>query len=162
MKNFHFGENLRMMRNYRGYTQEAMAKDLSMSQGTYSKIEYTNDLPDIEMINKLAEILSFRPKDLISTNWYADEFNGIGKTNRTIAVLNLRGQIGYIILLLAAWWDMSWGFIDGAELKSLDSKLLWSTILGLGVFFFHYFSVMQVDVTVQNGRFFSEDGKFKK
>lgn len=29
MKNFHFGENLRMMRNYRGYTQEAMAKDLT-------------------------------------------------------------------------------------------------------------------------------------
>jgi transcriptional regulator with XRE-family HTH domain len=157
MKNFHFGENLRMMRNYRGYTQEAMAKDLSMSQGTYSKIEYSNDLPDIEMINKLAEILSFRPKDLISTSWYADEFNGIVKTNRTIAILNHRGQISYIILLLSAWWDMSRGFIDGAELKSLDSKLLWSAILGLGVFFFYYFSVMRVELKVQNGQFLGED-----
>lgn len=157
MKNFHFGENLRMMRNYRGYTQEAMAKDLSMSQGTYSKIEYNADQPENEMINKLAEILSFRPKDLISTSWYADEFNGIGKTNRTIAILNRRGQIGYIILLLAAWWDMSRGVIDGAELKSLDSKLLWSTILGLGVFFFHYFSVIRVEVKVHNGQFSGED-----
>lgn len=157
MKNFHFGENLRMMRNYRGYTQEAMAKDLSMSQGTYSKIEYSNDLPDIEMINKLAEILDFRPKDLISTSWYADEFNGIGKTNRTIAILNRRGQIGYIILLLAAWWDMSRGFIDGAKIESIDMKLLCGTIIGLGVFFFYYFSVLRVEVKVQNGQFSGED-----
>lgn len=151
-----------MMRNYRGYTQEAMAKDLNMSQGTYSKIEYSKDMQDIEMIDKLAEILKFSPKDLISTNWYADEFNGFGKTNRTIAILNRRGQIGYIFLLLVAWSDMSYGVIDGAELKSLDLKLLWSTILGLGVFFFHYFSVKRVDVKVQNGRFFGEAKVFKK
>lgn len=159
MKNFHFGENLRMMRIYRGYTQEAMAKDLNMSQGTYSKIEYSKEMPDNEMIINLTEILRFRPKDLISANWYADEFelNGIGKTKRTIAVLKRPGQIGYIILLLAVWWDMSCGLIDGVELKSLDSKILGSAILGLGVFFFHYLSVIHLDVTVQNGRFFGED-----
>lgn len=157
MKNFHFGENLRMIRNYRGYTQESIAKDLCMSQGTYSKIEYSKVMPDIEMIHKLAEILKFRPKDLISTHWYADEFNGISKTNRTIAILNRRGQIGYIFLLLITWWEICSGMFSGAELTSLNSKLVWATILGLGVFFFHYFSFKQLDVIVQHERNAVED-----
>lgn len=149
MKNFHFGENLRMMRNYRGYTQEAMANGLDMAQGTYSKIEYSKDLPDTEMIGRLAEILKFEPDEFRSTSWYADQYNGSKKMNQTFTILKRYGQIGYIVLLFVAWLDMSMGFIDGAEIQSIDLKLLTSILIGAGVFCFHYYSVEEVEMSVE-------------
>lgn len=107
------------------------------------------------MIYRLAEILNFRPDDLISTNWYANEFNGIGK--RKITIINKIGHIGYIILLFSAWWDMSRGFNDGAKIETIDAKLFSAIIIGLGVTLFYNFSVTQVEVKVQNGQFSGED-----
>lgn len=149
MKNFHFGENLRMMRNYRGLTQEAMANGLDMAQGTYSKIEYSKDLPDNEMIGRLAEILQFEPDEFHSTSWYANQYNGAKKTNQTFTVLKRYGQIGYIVLLFVAWLDMSRGFIDGAKIQSMDVKLFAALVIGTGVFCFHYYSVKEVKMRVE-------------
>lgn len=157
MKSFHFGENLRMMRNFRGLTQEVMAKDLNMSQGTYSKIEYNQDLPEAEMICRLAEILQFEPDEFRSTSWYADQYNGSEKMNQTFMVLKRYGQIGYIVLLLVAWLDMSMGFIDGAEIQSIDLKLLTSMLIGAGVFCFHYYSVKEVEMSVEEEGDYGED-----
>ena len=127
-----------------------------MSQGTYSKIEYNQDLPETEMIGRLSDILKFEPDEFRSTSWYADQYNGSEKMNQTFMVLKRYRQIGYIVLLLVAWLDMSMGFIDGAEIQSIDEKLFTSILIGFGVFCFHYYSVKEVDVNIQNGQFFGE------
>jgi len=151
MKNFHFGENLRMMRIYRGYTQEAMAKDLNMSQGTYSKIEYSKEMPDNEMIINLTEILRFRPKDLISANWYAHAVNGDSKKNRrSVATISVVGQRAYAVLLAIGIWDSTLGAAAGTETESINIILLIGCYLGLGAFFLYHFTVKHVEMAIED------------
>lgn len=150
MKNFHFGDNLRMMRCYRGYSQEAMGNGLDMAQGTYSKIEYSKDLPETEMIGRLAEILQFGPDEFRSTSWYANQYNEFKRTSQTFTVLKWQGKIGYMVLLFVAWIDMSLGFINGAKIQTMDVKLLIACLIGLGVFLFHHFSVEQIKVSFRD------------
>lgn len=150
MKNFHFGDNLRMMRCYRGYSQEAMGNGLDMAQGTYSKIEYNKDLPETEMIGRLAEILKFSPDEFRSTDWYANQYNQFKRTSQTFTVLKRQGQIGYIVLLFVAWIDMCRGFIDGARIQTMEVKLLSACLIGIGVLLFHRFSVEQIKVSFRD------------
>ncbi len=66
MKNFNYGENLRIARQIKGISQEAMAWDLSISQSTYSRIESGKIIPDPLQAAKIEEILGVRPSDPIS------------------------------------------------------------------------------------------------
>lgn len=139
-----------MMRCYRGYSQEAMGNGLDMAQGTYSKIEYNKDLPETEMIGRLAEILQFGPDEFRSTDWYANQYNEFKRTSRTFTILKRQGQIGYIVLLFVAWIDMSRGIIDGARIQTMEVKLLIACLIGIGVLLFHRFSVEQIKVSFRD------------
>jgi transcriptional regulator with XRE-family HTH domain len=132
MKNFNFGENLRMIRIYKNVCQEGMATGLKISQASYSRIEGSRDLPDVQQINKIAETLEVKPKDLLSASWYAEAVNSSsGKTRETVAIISHKGQIAYGLLLAIAAWDSTFGAAAGAELESIDAKLFFGSIFSL-------------------------------
>ena len=151
MKNFNFGENLRMIRSYKNVCQEGMASSLNISQASYSRIEASPDSPELQVINKLADTLGVRPKDLVSANWYAKAVNGDSdKNKRKVATINHTGQVAYGILLAIAAWDATAGTAAGAETGSIDALLFIGTCMGLGAFFLYHFSVKHVELIVED------------
>jgi len=151
MKNFNFGENLRMIRSYKNVCQEGMATSLNISQASYSRIEASPDFPELAVINKLADTLGVRPKDLISVNWYAKAVNGGSEKNkRTVAKINHTGQVTYGILLAIAAWDSTSATAASAETESINALLFIGCCLGLGAFFLYHFTVKHVELIVDD------------
>lgn len=149
MKNFNFGENLRMIRNYKNVCQEGMATSLNISQASYSRIEASPDFPELQVINKLADTLGVRPKDLVSANWYAKAVNGDSdKNKRKVATINHTGQVAYGFLLAVAVWDSTSGTADGTETESINTLLFIGCCLGLAAFFLYHFTVKHVELIV--------------
>ena len=149
MKNFNFGENLRMIRSYKNVCQEGMATSLNISQASYSRIEASPDFPEIQVIKKLADALGVRPKDLLSANWYARAVHGdLDKDKRRVATINHTGQITYGILLAIAAWDSISGTATGTEKESINVLLVIGCCLGLGAFFLYYFTVKHLELIV--------------
>lgn len=125
MENFNFGENLRILRNYKNICQDGMVTRLNISQASYSRIKASRNTPDLQLINKLAEILDVKPKALISVSWYSHAVNGDSKKNRrSVATISVVGQIVYEVLLTIAIWDSTSGVVLGAETEAKDTKLL--------------------------------------
>ncbi|WP_276359602.1 helix-turn-helix transcriptional regulator [Daejeonella sp. H1SJ63] len=159
MKNFNFGENLRMIRIYRNVCQEGMATGLNISQASYSRIEASPDLPELQLINKLADTLGVRPKDLISANWYAQAVNGGSEKNkRTVATINHTGQVTYGILLATAAWDSTSGTASGAQMESINAILFIGSCIGLGAFFLYHFTVKHVKLIVEEDTLNAHEG----
>ena len=151
MKNFNFGENLRMIRSYKNVCQEGMASSLNISQASYSRIEVSPDFPEIAVINKLADTLGVRPKDLISANWYALAVSGGSEKNkRRVATISQTGQVGHGILLAIAAYDSTSGTASGAETESINAILMIGCCLGLGAFFLYHFTVKHVELIVED------------
>lgn len=151
MKNFNFGENLRMIRTYKNVCQEGVASGLKISQASYSRIEASRDLPELQVINQLAETLDVRPKDLLSANWYAEGENGGSEKNkRSVATINHTGQVAYGILLAIATRDSTSGAASGAQMESINALLLIGCCLGLGAFFLYHFTVKHVELIVED------------
>ena len=149
MKNFNFGENLRMIRSYKNVCQDGMAKGLKISQASYSRIEASRDLPEVQQINKIAETLEVKPKDLLSASWYAAAVNSSsGKTRESVAIISYKGQIAYGVLLAIAAWDSTFGTAAGAGLESKDTLVFTGGILFLIAFFLYYFTVKNVEVVL--------------
>ncbi|MDP3467061.1 MAG: helix-turn-helix transcriptional regulator [Daejeonella sp.] len=151
MKNFNFGENLRMLRIYKNVCQEGMAAGLNISQASYSRIETCPDVPQVQVINKLADTLGVAPKDLVSANWYAKAVNsGYGKNKRSVFLISKNGQKAYGFLLAVAAWDSTLGTADGAKIESMDFRLFLGSIFFLVAFFIYYFTVKQTDVNLED------------
>ena len=151
MKNFNFGENLRMIRIYKNVCQEGMAASLNISQASYSRIEASPDFPEVSVINKLADTLGVRPKDLISANWYALAVSGgSDKNRRKLATINHTGKVAYGLLLAIATWDSTSGTAAGAETESMNTLLFMGCCLGLGAFFLYHFTVKHVELVVDD------------
>ena len=151
MKNFNFGENLRMLRNYKNICQEGMASGLNISQASYSRIEASREFPELELINKIAEILEVRPKDLISANWYPQAVNGDSEQNKpTVTTISRTGQIAYAVLLATAAWDSTLGAAAGAEIESKDIILFIGSIIGMTVFFLYHFTVKHEKLRIED------------
>ena len=53
-----FGENLKMLRKQKGFSQEELAVRLHVVRQTISKWEKGLSIPDAEMLIRLAEILA--------------------------------------------------------------------------------------------------------
>ena len=60
------GENIRKIREVKGYSQEYMAGKLNISQRAYSSIESQNDKIDAVRLNAIAEILEVNALDILT------------------------------------------------------------------------------------------------
>lgn len=151
MKNFNFGENLRTIRNYKNVCQEGMSAGLKISQTSYSRIEASREVPEPQLIHKLAEVLDVRPEYLVSANWYAKALNnGSKKNKRTVFIINRNGQMIYAILLAVAALESTLGAADGAKIESLDARLFLGTLFYLAAFFLYNFTVKKTDLNVED------------
>lgn len=68
MNNHDFGRLLKVARQQKQLTQEKMASELMVTVSAISKWENGKNLPDMEMIPKIAEILSISIEDLYHPN----------------------------------------------------------------------------------------------
>ena len=89
-----FGENLKMLRKQKGFSQEELAARLHVVRQTISKWEKGLSIPDAEMLIRLAEILEVSVSELLgeklesepATNDIAEQLSRI---NEQLAVKNL-------------------------------------------------------------------------
>jgi len=63
---FEIGENIKKLREFRGYSQDYMAKELKVSQKTYSNIESDKGKVNKNQIKHIAEILEIDPVYLLT------------------------------------------------------------------------------------------------
>ena len=89
-------ENLMMLRNIHGYSQEELAEKIGISRQAYAKWESGKTIPDIEKCRQLAEVYGVTIDSLISET----ELDGKtvlpapkGKNIWGTVTLNERGQI---------------------------------------------------------------------
>ena len=92
-----FGENLKMLRKQKGFSQEELAVRLHVVRQTISKWEKGLSIPDAEMLIRLAEILEVSVIELLgeklesepATNDIAEQLYRI---NEQLAVKNRRSR----------------------------------------------------------------------
>lgn len=92
-----FGENLKMLRKQKGFSQEELAARLHVVRQTISKWEKGLSIPDAEMLICLAEILEVSVSELLGeklesepdTNDIAEQLSRI---NEQLAVKNRRSR----------------------------------------------------------------------
>jgi transcriptional regulator with XRE-family HTH domain len=65
MEKFHYGKNLRKIRESKGISQEAMGYQLNISQKTYSRKEHKAAIPGTEEVNATAKALGADPSELL-------------------------------------------------------------------------------------------------
>lgn len=63
---FKIGENIKKLREFRGYSQEYMAAELDISQRTYSSIESDTGKVSKQQIEHIARVLEIDPLKLLS------------------------------------------------------------------------------------------------
>ncbi|MEM9888803.1 MAG: helix-turn-helix transcriptional regulator [Bacteroidota bacterium] len=63
---FKIGENIRKIRELRGYSQDYMASQLDMSQRTYSNLEADKSKVDKDLLSNVANILEVDPIKLLT------------------------------------------------------------------------------------------------
>ncbi|MGF1925180.1 MAG: helix-turn-helix domain-containing protein, partial [Bacteroidia bacterium] len=66
MNDFNFGQNLRIVRQAKGITQDAMSMILGISQTTYSRTEKMAAVPDLDFVERIADVLEVEPSILLS------------------------------------------------------------------------------------------------
>lgn len=63
---FEIGENIKRLREFRGYSQEYMATELNVSQRTYGNIESDKGKVNKEQIDHIARVLEIDPVFLLT------------------------------------------------------------------------------------------------
>ena len=90
-------DNLAMLRNIHGFSQEELAEKINISRQAYAKWERGDTVPDVEKCSRLAEIYGVSIDSLVKT----EQAEGIGtippaprgKNIWGSVVINERGQI---------------------------------------------------------------------
>ncbi|SEQ08975.1 looped-hinge helix DNA binding domain-containing protein, AbrB family [Lachnospiraceae bacterium RM5] len=90
-------ENLIMLRNIHGFSQEEVAEKIEISRQAYAKWENGKTIPDIEKCSKLAELYGVTIDSLIKTEQLEDGRVILpppkGKNIWGSVVINERGQV---------------------------------------------------------------------
>lgn len=82
-------DNLAMLRNIHGFSQEQIAEKIGISRQAYAKWETGVTVPDIEKCSRLAAVYGVTVDELIKTR----EIEGIGKLPPAPAGKNIWGSV---------------------------------------------------------------------
>jgi putative transcriptional regulator len=84
-----FGDNLKILRKKKGYSQQTLAEQLHVVRQTISKWEKGTSVPDAEMLNRISELFEVSVNDLLG-NPIPDqeEKQDIGEVAKQLAILN--------------------------------------------------------------------------
>jgi transcriptional regulator with XRE-family HTH domain len=87
--NHMLGDNIKILRKNKGYSQETLAEQLHVVRQTISKWEKGTSVPDAEMLNRISELFEVPVSDLLGNPISAQEENQeIGEIAKQLAVLN--------------------------------------------------------------------------
>ena len=85
------GPKIRHFRQQKDYSQEYMARELGLTQTSYSKIEKNASETSLDRLRKIAEILEFKLEDVLSTsgsNFYMYENQHANAPNHGNIIIN--------------------------------------------------------------------------
>ena len=85
------GENIKILRKEKGYTQETLAERLNVVRQTISKWEKGISVPDAEMLNELSELFEVPVSKLLGSNINEEEAENNSKMDevaKQLAILN--------------------------------------------------------------------------
>ena len=126
-----YGEFLKSLRKEKGLTQEALADQIFVTSKTISRWETGRQLPDLEMLQKLAEFYSVDIRDMVAGEIIADKTSSeIEALKNTEAYTEKKGRLrrrkwwilaGVVCVLLAIF--IPWGIHRYVEReKGLDAE----------------------------------------
>lgn len=92
-----FGENLKILRKQKGFSQEELATRLHVVRQTISKWEKNLSVPDADTLIRLAEILEVPVSKLLGTkieseNVASDVAEQLSRINEQLAIKNRRSR----------------------------------------------------------------------
>ena len=90
-----FGENLKTLRNKKGYTQENLAIKINVVRQTVSKWEKGLSVPDADTLQKIAEVLEVNVSELLGASMVQSENKNevaeqLARINEQLAIKNRR------------------------------------------------------------------------
>ncbi|MES2653380.1 MAG: helix-turn-helix transcriptional regulator [Bacteroidota bacterium] len=103
MKDFHFGENLRLVRITKDISQKAMAHYLEISQPTYSRLESDQKVPNHAIVSGMAKVLGVQLAQLLPQSRLV---------YKAKAILDSPFGYIYIIVCFCALSPAAWGITD--------------------------------------------------
>ena len=141
MEDFNFGENLRIIRQAKGISQDAMAIGLGMSQSKYSKLERNSNVPALDLVKKIAHLLEIEPPILLSGRSLEDLVPKIDFERQAKAIMNTRTGIGFFWILVIpsinASYDVGNSFCLGLG-TSDEVRIVVRFITGFAAIIFAY------------------------
>ena len=107
------GENIRILRKNKGFTQEELAIKLNVVRQTVSKWEKGLSVPDAEMLQKIADTLEVDIKQLLGTEIEVEKNNNevveqLAKINEQLIIKNRRSKriwkiVGIILITVVVF-----------------------------------------------------------
>ena len=104
------GDNIKMLRKSRGFTQEELAVKLNVVRQTVSKWEKGFSVPDAEVLQKLADVLEVDIKQLLGAEIEVEKNNNevveqLAKINEQLIIKNRRSKriwktVGIIVITI--------------------------------------------------------------
>lgn len=140
MENFHFGKNLKRIREGKEIKQEVMATDLDMSQSTLSKIELESSVPNDKFVGQAAEYLDIPRQDLLPPSWLTEI------VKRKVYVLSGTGH-GFYIFFIAGFALEGIHDIPLWLERTVGEKILIGVVFILAAYALYRFTVRRVEIT---------------
>ena len=151
MHNFNFGENLRIVRQAKGISQEAMSIGLGISQSKYSKLERKDTVPDLDLVEKISKLLEVEPSLLLSGRELEDLIPKNGFEQHAKQIMNTTiGKVFFWLLVIPfinAAYDFGNGACEGFG-TSEEVKKVVRFMAGIAAITFAYYWMKRV----QKGR----------
>ena len=130
-----FGENLKTLRNKKGYTQENLAIKINVVRQTVSKWEKGLSVPDADTLQKIAEVLEVEVSELLgapivqseSKNEVAEQ---LARINEQLAIKNRRWKrfwkvvaiVLILIVVLNILGIMMFGYIKNDSETQIETE----------------------------------------
>ena len=141
MDNFNFGENLRIVRQAKGISQDAVGTGLNISQTSYSKVERSSNIPDLALVERIADLLKVDPSILLSGQKIEDLIPKVSFETKVSEVMNTTmGVFFYWIIsipFINAVYDTATGFCTAWETTE-ETRRLVGFISGVSTIIFSY------------------------
>lgn len=117
MNEFNFGENLRIIRQAKGISQEAMSIGLNISQAKYSRLERRHTIPSLDLVKKICIVLQEEPPLVLSGRRIQDLMPKAGFEQQAKDIMNTTEGVVFfwmlVIPFINAAYDMGHGFCEG-------------------------------------------------
>ncbi len=142
MEKFHFGNNLRKIREGKDTKQESLANEMNISQSKLSKIERKPYLPPNDLIHDLARHLKISPLEL-TPEWWGTELK-MKVHDSKVRIITPTGIVFFIVCFLNLVVEVCTSIISASQPPTIGRVLLCTAAL-VGFGLLYYYSTKKID-----------------